>query len=203
MYHKVDIITPSKWWVSVDRFRGQLDQLSGTHEFVYLDDYQPGSKQQIVITFDDAFENTWYHAVPILREYGVPFEIFVIGDMLGKWNHFDTAEMSARFCQLHHLQDIAAKGGRIQWHSRSHRALPTLDDEQLEIELSVNEHLKAQFPAPNFRWFAYPYGAHDQRCVDAVSRRFRGALSVDKGSGNDIYQLNRVTVDESWMPPSA
>jgi len=200
MYHKVDIVIPSKWWVSVERFENQISSLYKKYEFVYLDDYDISNKSQVVLTFDDAYENIYRHAFPVLKDRNIPFEVFVIGDVLSDWNDFDGSEMKTRFCSLTHLEKMARFGGRMQWHTRTHPQLPRLNDEQMDAQLTVNSELKSKFPEPHFKWFAYPSGMHDQHSVDQVRKRFSGALSVDDGSDLDRFQLNRITVDETWMP---
>ena len=70
----------------------------------------------------------------------------------------------------------------------------------MDVQLTVNSELRRRFAEPHFNWFAYPSGMHDQRSVDHVRKRFSGALSVDDGSASDRFQLNRITVDETWMP---
>ena len=108
--------------------------------------------------------------------------------------------MKTRFCSLEQLKEMTRFGGRMQWHTRTHAKLPRLNCEELSLELSVNPDLISEFSAPHLQWFAYPSGMHDQNSVIQVSDRFSGALSVDDGSGTDRFQLNRVTVDENWMP---
>jgi peptidoglycan/xylan/chitin deacetylase (PgdA/CDA1 family) len=198
MYHKVDIITPSRWWVSVRRFQEQIDLLKGL-DLVYLDEFEPGNKSQAVITFDDAYENVYRHAFPILRRRRLPFEIFVISDVLSGWNDFDATEILTRFCSREQLQEMVNGGGRMQWHTRSHRRMTKLSDEEIERELQVSDELMSIWPRPHFRWFSYPYGNHDERVVAHVSNRFSGAVSVVDGSAHDRYQLNRVVVTQDWQ----
>lgn len=201
MYHKVDIVTPSKWWVSVEKFERQIRALQKRgFEFVYLDDHESSNKKHVVLTFDDAYENIYRHAFPYLKNKQIPFEVFIMGDLLEEWNDFDRFEMKTRFCSLEHLKEMARFGGRIQWHTRSHAQLPKLSCEEMELQLTVNPGLRSEFPPPHFQWFAYPSGMHDPHSVAQVRKKFHGALSVDDGSSTDRFQLNRVTVDENWMP---
>ena len=198
MYHKVDIITPSRWWVSVQRFQEQIDLLKGL-DVVYLDQFEPGNKSQAVITFDDAYENVYRHAFPILRRRRLPFEVFVISDVLSDWNDFDASEVMTRFCSEQQLQEMADGGGRMQWHTRSHRRMTKLSDEEIERELEIPDQLRSIWPQPHFRWFSYPYGNRDERVVAHVTDRFSGAVSVGDGSAHDRYQLNRVEVTQDWL----
>ena len=197
MYHKIDIIAPTIWWVTVDTFVRQLSQLqSKSKEFVYLDDYDPNHPEQVAITFDDAYENVYRLAFPELRRRSIPFEVFVIGAYIGKWNDFDRSEPKTRFADLDQLLEMAGGGARIQWHSRKHPELPRMDDERLAKELTVPKALRAAFDKPHLTWFAYPSGYHDERVVGCVKARFAGAVSVLEGQPKDRWTLNRVTVDE-------
>ena len=194
MYHKIDIITPTIWWVTPLAFEQQIERLK-ERKFVFLDDYT-SPENQAVITFDDAYENVFHHALPVLAAHKLPFEVFVIGDSIGGWNDFDPSEPLTRHMGMDHLEEIVRHGGRLQWHSRSHPSLPSLDEEELCKELTVTESLRKKFPPPHFTWFSYPGGEHDDRAVKAVSQTFSGAVSVIEGKLEDRWQLNRITVDQ-------
>ena len=200
MYHKVDHITPTPWWVTPAALVRHLQELQG-RRFVYLDSYRhPDS--EVVITFDDAYENLAHHAFAPLAERNIPFEIFVIGDAVGRWNTFDKCEPLTRHMGIEHLHEAVRCGGRLQWHSRSHPHLPDLDDASQVRELTVPETLARIFPAPHFNWFSYPGGAHDERCVALARQLFSGALSVCDGNAEDRWQLNRVEAHENThLPP--
>ena len=201
MYHKVDIVTPSYWWVSSQRFVMQIDaMINAGYEFSYLDNYCEENKRQVILTFDDAYENLYDHAFPIMRDRQIPFEVFVIGNHLGGWNDFDKDEMRTRFCSLEQLQEMAESGARIQWHTRDHLRLTQIDSDELDHQLSINSHLQSKFQEPHLQWFAYPHGVHDQCSIDRIKKGFRGAVSVNDGTNSDRFQLNRITVDELWMP---
>lgn len=195
MYHKVDIVTPTMWWVTPDALARQLEELHD-RQVVFLDDYVSPATQA-VITFDDAYENVARLALPVLEAARVPFEVSVIGDRIGDWNDDDRSEPLTRFMGYDYLDAVIAAGGRIQWHTRTHRDLPGLDDPALEQELTVPDDLLERYPAPNLRWIVYPSGAHDERVLGAARSRFAGALSVIEGRADDRWQLNRVTVEES------
>lgn len=193
MYHKVDIITPTMWWLTpgdLDRHITNLRQ----RNFVYLEDYRFPDRE-VVITFDDAYENVYRHALPVLASHNVPFEVFVIGGKIGGWNDFDPGEPQTRHMGMYHLEEITQRGGRLQWHTRTHPNLPDLSDDAIEEEMTVPTELRQRFPAPHFAWVSYPGGSHDERAVEVARRRFSGAVSVTHGKPNDRWQLNRITVD--------
>jgi peptidoglycan/xylan/chitin deacetylase (PgdA/CDA1 family) len=194
-YHKIDIICPTLWWVTPAALARQLAELAN-REFVYLDAYDPANPRHVVLTFDDAYENLYWHAFPLLRQAGLPFEIFVIGGAIGGWNHFDTEEPLTRFASLAQLREMAGHGARLQWHSHSHPSLPSLAPAALEEEMRVPVDLRHTFPTPHFRWLAYPFGQHDSRAEQTARQNFAGAVSVNAGDMTDRWRLNRVIVRE-------
>ena len=197
MYHKVDIVAPTRWWVSTSKFADHMEALKRL-DLVYLDQYDPGEKSQCVITFDDCYENIYRHAFPILKDYGYPFEIFMIGNFCGAWNKFDMSkEPATRFCNLTQLQDMAKNGARIQWHTSTHNDLSSVPLKAAREQMVVPEILKTKyFTAPHLSWFSYPYGARTPQVVDVARNYFRGAVAVEDGIDSDRYQLQRIVADE-------
>ena len=200
MYHKIDIVSPTIWWATPRNLLRHINELR-RFEFVYLDDYDPANPRHVVLTFDDAYENFYHHAYPILKRLRIPFELFVIGDLIGEWNQFDDGEPLTRFAGMDQLCEIADGGGRVQWHTRSHPALHEVSDAQIDHELTVPDEIRAFFPAPHMRWFSYPFGLHDERSVGLARKKFAGAVSVVNGEREDRWQLNRVLVHDRWSPP--
>jgi peptidoglycan/xylan/chitin deacetylase (PgdA/CDA1 family) len=63
---------------------------------------------------------------------------------------------------------IAASGSKIGFHTREHFALPALSDEDLVVALEDGRSALEQIAGAPLRSFAYPYGAVDERVVNAV-----------------------------------
>ncbi|MBX9256742.1 glycosyltransferase [Desmonostoc muscorum CCALA 125] len=193
MYHKIFLDSPTMWWVSVHNFYRQMLELK-SRNVVYLDKYNPKDSNQFVITFDGIYKNVLDYAVPILHEFGYPFELFISSDYIGKNNSFDQAEPLAEFVTLEDLNVLVESNGRLQWHTKSH---PDLTKEQdisnIIFELEIPPGLRKIDPK-GFNWFAYPYGNFNQIVVQEVKKRFVGGLSCHQGDDTDIYCLNRITV---------
>lgn len=182
------------WWVNVNAFWKQMEELR-RYKVVYLDDYDPSNKECVVITFDGVYENVYKYAFPILKKYGYPFELFIIGKSIGKENDFDQPiEPPAKFANMEQLKIMVSEGGRLQWHSKTHKDLSSIiDPVNLEEELKIPEHIKKIDPN-GFNWFAYPHGKQSLLLSERVKKSFRGAVSCNEGNSNDRYQLNRITV---------
>lgn len=195
MYHKISTDTPTMWWVSADQFDKQMSDLSA-YEVVHLANYDPNNEKHVVITFDGVYENVFQYAFPILKKWNYPFELFVVGDLIGKDNTFDTVEPPAKFATMDQLQIMSESGGRIQWHTAAHSVLKQLPRKDIVHELTIPDTIKSIFSSPHFDWFAYPHGEHDDETVNEVRRRFLGAVSCIDGNNHDKYLLNRKTVLE-------
>src|SRR3972149_637812 len=111
MYHKIALEAPTLWWVTADAFWLQMEQLL-RYTVVPLSNYDPLNPRHVVITFDGVYENVYTYTLPILRRFGYPFELFVIGDMIGKGNEFDQpVEPPARFASVVQLKTMVKHGG--------------------------------------------------------------------------------------------
>lgn len=193
VYHKVSLESPTEWWVTADAFWRQMERLT-RYDVVSLADYDHSNPRHAAITFDGAYENVYTFAFPILRRFGYPFELFVVGDLIGKGNEFDQpTEPAARFARTEQLKAMVQRGGRLQWHTRTHKDLALLERGELERELTVPNEIRRLDP-DGFRWFAYPHGRNPAPVVDVVRARFDGAVSCVDGDDRNRYLLNRVTV---------
>lgn len=193
MYHKVFPTSLTQWWVDVNEFYRQMWELQ-SRKVVYLDDYDPENPDHVVITFDGVYSNVLTYAAPILSKFGYPFELFVVGDNIGAGNDFDSSEPPTRFADLRELETLERQGGRLQWHTRSHLDMGDVTDLNcINLELSIPAALAVSRP-DSFQWFAYTHGKYNPHVLEAVKRRFRGAVSCVQGDGSDPYQLNRVAV---------
>ena len=196
VYHKVYLTNKTHWWVSADTFDRHMAALQA-YDVVYLDDYDSLDPKQAVITFDGIYQNVAEVALPILKKWGYPFELFVIGDYIGRMNDFDQhVEPPCQFATLEALDELVAAGGRIQWHTATHKRLVGLSDDELDREIETPQELRQRYKDPHFRWFAYPHGEHDERIETRVKSNFGGALSCDAGDDRDCFKLNRTIVHE-------
>lgn len=203
MYHKIYPESPTAWWVTVNRFWSQMEQLR-RFDVVSLRDYQSDNPRHAVITFDGCYENVFVYAFPILKKFGYPFELFVVGDSIGASNEFDQhVEPPARFCSFEQLKTMVGSGGRLQWHSKTHQDLSASSDRRLiEMELAIPPEIRRLDPE-GFDWFAYPHGRHSATLMESTRKFFSGAVSCADGNNQDRYQLNRVTATNETHFPSS
>src|SRR2546423_8198832 len=106
-----------------------------------------------------------------------------------------------------HVVGAAARSGmELGIHSATHRALPTLTDEELFAEIEGSREALAREVGTKPDVFAFPYGLWDERVRRRVEQAgYRAALTVDYGlvsPGVDRWALPRVTVPSDISDPA-
>ena len=193
LYHKISLESPTKWWVTIDDFYRQMNEIQNK-KVVYLDEYDAADPDQVVITFDGVYDNVALFAAPILSYFNFPFELFIIGDQVGRENVFNPEEPRTTFASRQLLSAMVERGGRLQWHSKTHDDLSLImDTQQIDAELQIADDLRKIDPH-GFRWLAYPHGRFSDSLISRARKKFAGALSCHQGNDKDAFQRNRVTV---------
>jgi peptidoglycan/xylan/chitin deacetylase (PgdA/CDA1 family) len=194
-YHHVKLWSRNEQTVGLFQFIRQMLFIRNK-KVVYLNDYDPNDVDQIVITFDDGYKDVLTFALPILRFFRYPFEVFIVADFYqaaetGNW--LKRRDRNTIFLNKRNLQKIVKYGGRLQYHSKSHPYLDRIDDlQQLEQEIIVPENIKL-LDNKGFQWFAYPYWRWNDKVMNIVKKHYKGARS---GNGfeknNENYALDSI-----------
>jgi glycosyltransferase involved in cell wall biosynthesis len=131
--------------------------------------------------------------VPELKRRQIPFDVYVIGDYIGKNNEFDSVEPLTNFCSLQQLSEIKEMGGNLQWHTRTHQIGAAPSEAEIEIELTIPSQLLKKFP-DDFKHFAYPHGKVTPLFKNLVAQKFVSAQGVDRIPYLDQFEMERITV---------
>ncbi|HTS01633.1 MAG TPA: polysaccharide deacetylase family protein, partial [Thermoanaerobaculia bacterium] len=123
---------------------------------------------------------------------------FVVSGKLGGENDWDGETPGDRLLTAAGVRALAAKGIEIGSHGATHRALPPLSDAELDDEVRGSKAaLEAVLGAPVVS-FCYPYGAFDDRVVEAVrAAGYRAATVIRGGISPDLsdpFRLERIAV---------
>lgn len=206
MYHSV---TPGKgspdwpWAVSMQRFRSQLDLLAAEGwatptlaELVGAPKIWSG--RTAVITFDDGYTDN-LSAWDELHKRGMRATLFMVSGSIGREPAWATdGRPGGRLLNAVELRNMHAAGLEIGSHTINHIRLPHADSDQLRVELTESKAALEAALGSAITSFAYPYGASDERCAQAVQEAgYRSACTTRSGwalRDSDPYQLRRLTV---------
>ncbi|SFR48727.1 Polysaccharide deacetylase [Marinobacter daqiaonensis] len=211
-YHHISDQTPAATSTEVGLFRQQLATIQGLDlEVVPLDqgtrDALAGhldDRQQVAITFDDAYESVWETAAPMLEAHGYPYTIFVNTDAVGKpgymtWEQLQAAQERGHILIANHSHDHAHLARRPDeslkhWQERAARSLDRAQ-EILQERLGAGQAL-----------FAYPYGEYDEALESMVAARGwygYGQQSGAVGATSHPTRLPRFPMATAYGQPEA
>ncbi len=156
----------------------------------------------VVITMDDAYLDNAEIAAPILARYAYPATVFAVSDALGGSNTWDSGELRGRqLLDPAGLRAFRAAGHSVGAHTRSHRALPALDEDALEDEVAGSRAALAALLDAPITEFAYPHGKVDAASIEAVRRAgYACAVGIERGLNDartPLYALRRTQVSGS------
>jgi glycosyltransferase involved in cell wall biosynthesis len=137
--------------------------------------------RSVVITIDDGYADNLEVAAPILARHGLRATLFLVSRRLGDANDWDSEPpIGGRpLMSAEQAMEMGGHGHELGAHTRTHCSLPDAgDDEMLEQVGGSRRDLEAALGVA-VTTFAYPYGRHDERAVEAVaSAGFAGACTT-------------------------
>lgn len=211
MYHQV---TPKpdrkflKYAVKPDRFAQQMRWLALTgHHAISMDAllaHRAGAgtlpTRPVVVTFDDGYQDTYDHAVPVLLEHGFTAIFYLVGQEVGHRSRWLEAErgLSLALFDWPTARRLEMDGFRCGSHALTHARLATLDGRESDRELMTSRKLLEDNLGREVRDLAYPHGSYDDRVIrQARAAGYRSACSVRIGRSprlDDVMALHRIPV---------
>ncbi|HKP92037.1 MAG TPA: polysaccharide deacetylase family protein [Thermoleophilaceae bacterium] len=182
-YHALSPTWPAALSIEPDAFERQLQGLADRGyrgATVRQAIEEPPAEQTVAVTFDDAYVSVLDVARPILDRLGWPASVYVpsawpernapmtwpgIDQWLGGPHEHELACMS-----WEQLRGLRSHGWEIGSHTRTHPRLPDLADAPLRDELAGSRADCEAGLGAACDTLAYPYGAVDERVVEAAGR---------------------------------
>ena len=210
---------------ALKRFEANLRFLKRRTNVVSLDDFFCGrlssAKTNVVITFDDGYKSWTAHAVPILKELGLPATFFVSSGFIGLSRDDETEFMRSRlYLKLDSgsttgglneddVRKFVEEGFAVGGHTVNHCNLAEIDDSvQLRYEILEDKVRLERIIGGRIQYFAYPGGSHHNPTID-ISELLRecgylGAVTTESGLNTDKsnqYLLRRELTRASMHGP--
>ena len=211
MYHRVckkDERDPSKYVVDSNTFREQLRYYTenGYHTLKLsdilgdLNGTSDSKSKPLLITFDDGYLDTFENALPALRDFGCTATVFVVADLSRRINWWDAPKQiaEARLMEPKQMIEMSKHGIEFGSHGLSHRSLPLLNNDDLELELRNSKKIIEDVLGQPVPYFAYPYGEVDERVKNAtISSGYACAFASNSGPLSfhaDLFEIRRVLI---------
>lgn len=174
MYHKVGTYPKGsqlqKLWVTVEDFRTQLYYLKSHGytplTFCELRAAEKGTMampaQPVLITFDDGYANNYELAFPLLQEFAMKGNIFLVYEMMDRHNawHNPETEPWQRMLTWAQIEEMQ-RSGLVEFgsHTMRHRNLESISLDDARWELTESKKRLEDKLGREMVGFAYPYGA--------------------------------------------
>jgi peptidoglycan/xylan/chitin deacetylase (PgdA/CDA1 family) len=157
-------------------------------------------RRPVVITFDDGFQGSADHAVPVLRAHRFTAVFYLVAGLMGETSRWLRPELGMELSLMSWdtARALAADGFQCGAHTVTHPRLTGLDPAQCRAELEgARSRLQDELGRPIVH-LAYPYGSFDQAVrATAAEAGYITACSTRSGlsgADDDMLALHRVTV---------
>ena len=201
MYHYVDLTKAADDLIKVNLtinptlFENQLKTLRDAHYTTFfvrdipslLKESNNSKAKNIILTFDDGYEDFYKVALPLLKKYQIKSTIYVIDFYLNKKGYLTDAE----------VKELIDSGlVEIGSHTLDHPYLAKISYAQMYKEVfESKKDLEKKFSIP-IQTFAYPYGSFNEKVVEQVKKAgYLAAVSVISGtrqSNDNLFYLSRI-----------
>ena len=181
-YHAVDAdwesplaVTPAEFAAHVDWLARNRLVLPLAEAVTRLDNQCRLPSPYVAITFDDGFASVYEHALPVLRQHGLPATVFVVAGTLAPGGRevdwVDTPpSWRLRTLDVGSIRELRDNGVTIGSHSFGHDVLPDLDAEVCEVDLRESRQLLEDLVEGPVPFLAYPRGRHSRVVRTAAER---------------------------------
>ena len=140
----------------------------------------------IVLTIDDNFKSFYTKGLPIFKEFGYPFTIFLYLKA--------TEEKYRDYTSFDQLREIA-KYGSFEYHSYSHGHMANMSEKEIRADFDKGLAIFKKELGIKPKYFVYPYGEYNEELeritkgygFEAVFNQNMGAVS----KGTDIFDIDR------------
>ena len=187
MYHKVQDLPPyasafeREWVVAPASLDAQLNYLATKgYTTISLDQAVDGLSgraplpaKPIVLTFDDGWRSQYVSALPLLKKYRQTATFYIVSGYMGYNAYMDWAM----------TEELKNAGMTIAAHTIDHADLTRKSPADLEREVRDSKVLLESRLNISITHFAYPFGAYNNRVVEAVKQAgYRTATTVNPAS---------------------
>jgi peptidoglycan/xylan/chitin deacetylase (PgdA/CDA1 family) len=148
------------------------------------------SRNAVCLTFDDGWLGNYHYGYAVLRQYGFKATFFVATGLIG----------TPSYMTWEHLEEMATSGMSVESHTKTHRPLGTMKDEETLLELSESKKEIEERLGTKVRHLSLPHGSKN-RLTWHVARKcgYKSICTSDVGffgSGSAGPWLKRISIGD-------
>ncbi len=183
VYHSINN-DKSNLSLKIDNFEKQIKFLyKSGFKTVSFDEIDKNKKKQIIITFDDGYKDTCQFALPILKKYNFKATCFLVSNLIGKKNSWDSLRddfISKNLMNTEDINEWIKNGMFIGSHSHNHADLTKLNKLDLEKDLDFSKKILEDKFGKEINNFCYPFGKVNKYVYEAVKKKFKKAVTINR-----------------------
>jgi peptidoglycan/xylan/chitin deacetylase (PgdA/CDA1 family) len=150
------------------------------------------------LTFDDGYADFTTAVLPQLARWGFTATAYVVARNLGGYNDWETHGPRKQLMTAAHLREVAAAGMEVGSHGLQHVRLPLADDAELRAAVADSREVLSQAISAEVVGFSYPWGAVDDRTIQAVRKAgYEYACAYKPHGFAGTYALPRTHIVEA------
>ena len=177
--------------LKIDNFEKQINFLKNRgFESIGFDKINKNKKNQIIVTFDDGYKDIWQYALPVLKKYNFTATCFLVSNLIGKKNSWDSKKnnfVSKDLMTKENINEWINNGMYIGSHSHNHNDLTKLKMIDLEKEMDYSKKLLEDMFGNKIQNFCYPFGKVNEIVHKIVQKKFKRAVTINRSR----YELDK------------
>jgi len=188
------------------RFRAQLklmQLMNFTHSSLddvveKLKNNEKFPRKQIVLSFDDGFDDLYEQVFPLLTQNHIPAIIYLVTDRTENNWKSRKALRPLKLLSPERICEMSRHGIMFGSHTRTHENLTQCTDDQLLNEVVNSKKIIEDMLGLEVKHFCYPYGSVNQHVAETVKQAgYKTACTTKKGSvylNSNPFMLPRLTI---------
>ena len=180
MYHS--IMDNDEQSVSVQSFKKQMNLMKTMgYQTIKFNELKDNNKKKFIITFDDAYENVFINAFPILRKLGFNAVCFIVTNKIGAYNDWDKNEFKKKkLMNFEQISEWLINGFNIGSHTLDHVDLTKLNkNDKINQIINSKKYLNSMFNT-KINTFAFPFGSYDDEAQSIINKYYDYAVTTKR-----------------------
>jgi peptidoglycan/xylan/chitin deacetylase (PgdA/CDA1 family) len=182
MYHS--IIDNDEHSISIESFKKQMHLMKTMgYQTIKFDELKKNNEKKFIITFDDAYENVFINAFPILRKLGFNAVCFIVANKIGHYNDWDKNKNKFKKMKIMNFEQInewLKNGFSIGSHTLDHADLTKLNrNDKIDQIVNSKKHLNRLFNT-EINTFAFPFGSYDDETQNIINEYYDYAVTTKR-----------------------